>query len=70
VNLNVNSVRFHNFFSFGNVWQEVVLQPGINLVQGNVVEKGTSNGSGKCVKGSTTIFVDASKEIMKLLTEL
>ena len=45
--LVIEKIRIRNFLSFGRTWQEIELKPGINLILGNNIEKGFSNGSGK-----------------------
>lgn len=45
--LNINNIKWRNFFSYGNAWQELDLIPGINLILGYDVEKDKSNASGK-----------------------
>lgn len=45
--LNIDNVKWRNFFSYGNAWQELDLLPGINLILGHDVEKDKSNASGK-----------------------
>jgi DNA repair exonuclease SbcCD ATPase subunit len=47
VRLEVNDIRFRNFFSFGSKWQDVKFLHGINLVLGIDRDKDRSNASGK-----------------------
>jgi DNA repair exonuclease SbcCD ATPase subunit len=45
--IEFQKIRFRNFLSYGNKWQEIDLQYGINLVVGKDNDTGKSNGSGK-----------------------
>ena len=45
--LEIDEIRFRNFFSFGSKWQEVEFQPGLNLILGLDSAKDRSNASGK-----------------------
>jgi DNA repair exonuclease SbcCD ATPase subunit len=45
--LELSSIRFRNFFSFGSKWQDVNFLHGINLVLGLDRDKDRSNASGK-----------------------
>ena len=46
-NIFFEKVRFKNFLSFGNNWQEFVYNDGINLIQGFDEDTNKSNGAGK-----------------------
>ena len=41
------SAHFRNFFSFGNVRQDITFEPGINLILGLNASNGRSNFTGK-----------------------
>ena len=41
--LEIESVKFKNFFSFGNKWQELEFKNGLNLILGYVTEADRSN---------------------------
>jgi len=43
----VNKVELKNFFSYGNQWQTVDLNEGVNIVLGHDKDKERSNGAGK-----------------------
>ena len=45
--LDIQSVRFKNFLSYGSVTQEVHFKKGVNVVLGKDLNTGRSNGSGK-----------------------
>jgi len=45
--LEIQSVKFKNFLSFGSREQEVVLNKGVNIVLGRDLNKSKSNGAGK-----------------------
>ncbi len=47
MNLQIESVLFRNFLSFGSRTQEVEFLRGLNLVTGLDLDKGKSNGAGK-----------------------
>jgi hypothetical protein len=56
------STSFKNFLTFGNVTQHFELKPGMNLITGLDQGTGRSNGSGKCVEGSTKIDITVTDE--------
>jgi DNA repair exonuclease SbcCD ATPase subunit len=43
----VNQVELKNFFSYGNTWQTIDLNEGVNIVLGHDKDKDRSNGAGK-----------------------
>lgn len=45
--LEIKSIKFRNFFSYGKILQEVDFTPGLNLILGNDVTKDRSNAVGK-----------------------
>lgn len=45
--LDIKSVEFRNFLSFGARWQKIEFREGVNAVLGHDVDRGKSNGSGK-----------------------
>lgn len=45
--LSFESIKFRNFLSYGNKWQEVSFKEGITLITGRDLDTGRSNGSGK-----------------------
>jgi DNA repair exonuclease SbcCD ATPase subunit len=45
--LEIDSVRFKNFFSFGSKIQEFRYEPGVNLIVGYDKDSAKSNGAGK-----------------------
>ena len=54
--LNIKSVKFKNFFSFGAKWQELKLNEGISLIVGKDIDLGISNGAGKSVSSEAIVF--------------
>ena len=45
--LDIQSVKFKNFLSFGSNIQEIILNKGVNIVLGRDIGKRKSNGAGK-----------------------
>jgi len=45
--LEIEKIQWKNFFSYGKVMQEILLQPGLNLILGNDITKDRSNAVGK-----------------------
>lgn len=45
--IKFQKVEFKNFLSYGNVWQTLQFNNGLNIIQGFIAETGKSNGSGK-----------------------
>jgi len=56
MNLNINSIAFRNFLSYGSRWQKVDFISGINLILGIDKGKDRSNGSGKSALLETIPF--------------
>ena len=54
--LNIDNIKWRNFFSYGNAWQELDLLSGINLILGYDVEKDKSNATGKSSMLETVPF--------------
>lgn len=54
--LDIQRVRFKNFYSFGAKFQEISLEEGINLVVGVDKESGKRNGAGKSSLIDAIIF--------------
>jgi DNA repair exonuclease SbcCD ATPase subunit len=54
--IRINHVKFRNFLSFGNNWQEMELKTGLNLITGQIKGTGKSNGSGKSSLLSTICY--------------
>ncbi len=66
--LEIESVRFKNFLSFGSTVQEIGFHPGVNVVLGKDLSTGRSNGSGKSSFLETipyALFGKTHKEIKK-----
>ena len=66
--LEIESVRFKNFLSFGSVVQEIGFHTGVNVVLGKDLATGRSNGSGKSSFLETipfALFGKTHKEIKK-----
>ena len=66
--LEIQSVKFRNFLSYGSVFQEVPFLPGVNVVLGKDMLTGRSNGSGKSSFLETipfALFGKTHKEIKK-----
>jgi DNA repair exonuclease SbcCD ATPase subunit len=66
--LDIQSVTFKNFLSFGSKEQEIVFHNGVNVVLGHDVATGRSNGSGKSSFLETipfALFGQTHKEIKK-----
>ena len=66
--LEIESVRFKNFLSFGSAVQEIGFHPGVNVVLGKDLSTGRSNGSGKSSFLETipfALFGKTHKEIKK-----
>lgn len=64
--LEIENIRFKNFFSYGQKWQELEFKNGLNLVLGNVSEINRSNGSGKSSLAETipfALFGKVQKEV-------
>lgn len=60
------SVEFKNFYSFGNKWQKIELLNGLNLITGKNNNTQKSNGAGKCVRGNTLVNIKiGNKEQIK-----
>jgi len=68
--IEIESVSIRNFLSFGNLLQEIPFRRGVNLVLGRDQDTGRSNGSGKCVIGSTQINIFCNDEIKDVLSNL
>jgi len=54
--IDVQSVGFKNFLSFGSKWQDIPLKHGLNSVTGWDVERQKSNGAGKSSFLESIIF--------------
>jgi DNA repair exonuclease SbcCD ATPase subunit len=54
--INVDSVGFKNFLSFGSKWQDVPLKHGLNFVTGWDASRNKSNGAGKSSFLESIIF--------------
>ena len=54
--LEIQSVKFRNFLSFGSVAQEIPFHPGVNVILGKDLTTGRSNGSGKSSMMETVPF--------------
>lgn len=63
--LELQNVEFKNFLSYGNTLQRLDFLEGVNLILGINKTTGRSNGSGKCVEGSTIIEIDIPDNIKK-----
>ena len=66
--LEIESVKFRNFLSFGSVAQEIPFHPGVNVVLGKDLATGRSNGSGKSSFLETipfSLFGTTHKDIKK-----
>ena len=66
--LDVQSIEFKNFFSYGNNWNKLDILPGVNLIMGHDESKGRSNGSGKSSCFETipfALFGKVAKEVKK-----
>ena len=63
--LDIKSVEFRNFLSFGNSWQKFDLEDGLNLVIGKR-NAASSNGSGKCLDENTEIEVEFLNEEIRM----
>ena len=71
MNININSIAFRNFLSYGSRWQKVDFISGINLILGIDKGKDRSNGAGKCVSGNTLIDISFDNpEIEELLKNI
>ncbi len=46
-NIKFKTIRFRNFLSYGDSWQEISLIDGITIIKGNDINTLRSNGSGK-----------------------
>jgi uncharacterized protein YydD (DUF2326 family) len=68
--IELNSIRFRNFLSYGSKWNEVDILPGINIVLGKNKDNDMSNGVGKCVVGSTIINISCNEEIKNILKNI
>lgn len=47
--IELNSIKFRNFLSYGSRWNEVDILPGMNIVLGKDKDTDMSNGVGKSV---------------------
>lgn len=54
--LNITSVRFKNFFSYGAKEQSFELNDGISFIVGQDLDRGSSNGSGKSITTDAIVF--------------
>lgn len=66
--LEIQSVRFKNFLSYGSMTQEIPFKKGVNIVLGKDLTTGRSNGSGKSSFLETipfALFGQTHKEIKK-----
>lgn len=67
MNLSINHIKFRNFLSYGNKWQDVTLFPGMNAIVGKD-DKNRSNGSGKssfCETITFALFGKTNKGLKK-----
>ena len=66
--LDIQRVRFKNFYSFGAKWQEITLSEGINLVVGYDRDTARRNGSGKSSLIDAIVFGLFGKTTKKNVT--
>jgi len=65
--LEIESVEFKNFLTFGSRIQKVPFLKGLNLVTGIDIDRKRSNASGKCVASDTIIEIESTEKIKKIL---
>jgi len=61
--IELNSIKFRNFLSYGSRWNEVDILPGMNIVLGKDKDTDMSNGVGKSVFLETIPFALYGKVI-------
>lgn len=54
--IELNSIKFRNFLSYGSKWNEVDILPGINIILGKDKNSDMSNGVGKSALTDTIPF--------------
>ena len=70
MNINIEQIKLKNFLSFGSKWQTVPFLPGLNVIIGEDLDTGRSNGAGKCVSFDTIIEIECSEKIKKCINKL
>lgn len=68
--INFKKVKISNFLSIGKEPVIVDITNGLNIIVGKNLDKNRSNGSGKCVRGSTSVdILIENEEILKKFKE-
>lgn len=50
MNIDLKKVKFKNFLSYGETWNEVEFKTGVDIIM-------AKNGQGKCLRGNTLIDI-------------